>query len=524
MNKITHKSPFTTLTVFIALIAVMLLPLNGLAQTADPHAGHDHASHADESAENLFTIEEDHTGHDHGSHADESVEDLFTIEDDHAGHDHGDDHNGHAEAEVEHHDEDEDDCATGCASEREEDHAGEAADDHAGHGHAVDPNEFCSEHNMLESEDALCQAGHITDLACGKGMLVRLFDGEVAAKTGIATAKPVAAVSGSGKAFPGQVAFNRNRLAKITPLSSGVVREVHVRPGSQVKKDQVLVTVAMPALAELMAELLSASAQAEQQQARAEREEALYHKGITSQRELQQASADHRSARSTVDKYRQQLKNFGLTNQEIDSLLARREPSALVQLRAPFAGTVTELTTALGEHVAPEGSLLTMADLDTLWIELSLPESQIHTLSDGAPIEATFRGLPNQIFRGNLFYIGSEVDSRSRTLTALAEVANPNHRLRAGMYGDVELTSAVSTGQLAISADAIQMIDDQPFVFVAQQQSDLFEVRRVIVGARKGGLVAVDGLKLGDAVVVNQGYALKSELLKARLGASCADH
>jgi cobalt-zinc-cadmium efflux system membrane fusion protein len=92
------------------------------------------------------------------------------------------------------------------------------------------------------------------------------------------------------------------------------------------------------------------------------------------------------------------------------------------------------------------------------------------------------------------------------------------------MYGDVELTSAVSTGQLAISADAIQMIDDQPFVFVAQQQPDLFEVRSVIVGARKGGLVAVDGLKLGDAVVVNQGYALKSELLKARLGASCADH
>lgn len=457
MNKNSSKILVAKVMVLIAMLSVILVPVHGLAQATDTHAGHDHDA-----------VEGDHSN--------------------------------------------------------EGDHANEGIDAHAGHGHAVDPNEFCSEHKMLEREDALCQAGHITDLTCGEGMLVRLFDGEVAAKTGIATAHPVAAEGGTEKAFPGQVIFNRNRFAKITPLSRGVIREVHVRPGSQVQKGQELVTVAMPELAELMSALISATAQAEQQLARVEREESLHHKGITSQQELQQASADYRGARSSVDKYRQQLNNFGLTNQEIDRLLASREPSALVQLRAPFAGTVTELTTALGEHVAPEASLLTMTDLDTLWIELSLPESQIHTLSDKALILATFRGLPNQTFTGKLFYIGAEVDSRSRTLKALAEVANPHHRLRAGMYGDIELTSAVAPGQLAISADAIQMIEDQPFVFIAQQQADLFEVRRVAVGARKDDLVVVDGLKASDAVVINQGYALKSEVLKARLGASCADH
>jgi len=481
--------------VVLIVLALVFFPYYAFAQEVDPHAGHGHAV---EPVENLFPLDDDHAGHDHASHAEEPLE---------------------------HHDDDEEDCATGCGDDHgdADDHDTEV-DEHAGHGHGVDPNEFCSEHNMLEREDALCQAAHITDLACGSGMLVRLFDTAVAAKTGIATMPPVAITSATGQAFPGQVAFNRNRLAQITPLSSGVVREVHVRPGSQVAQGQVLVTVAMPELAELMAELLSASAQAEQQLARAEREEALYQKGITSQRELQQASADQRSARSSVDKYRQQLHNFGLTNQEIDSLLARREPSALVKLRAPFAGTVTELTTALGEHVAPEASLLTMADLDTLWIELSVPESQIHSLSAGAPIMATFSGLPAQTFTGKLFYLGAVVDSRSRTLTALAEVANPGHRLRAGMYGEVELTSAASSDQLAISADAIQMIDDQPFVFVAQPQDDLYEVRRVVTGTRKGNLIAVTGVTLADAVVVNQGYALKSEVLKARLGASCADH
>ena len=484
MKRSIQISPLSMITLVLIAVALLLFPSAILAVVA-PHAGHEHAGH---------------------------------------------DHSAHAEVELEHHDdEDKGDCATRCGEDHavvsdDDDHADEAADEHAGHGHAVDPDAFCREHNMLEREDALCQAGHITDLACGDGMLVRLFDGEVAAKTGIVTKQPVPVTSGNGMVFPCQVAFNRNRIAKITPLSSGIVREVHVRPGNQVNKGQVLVTVAMPDLAELMAELLSATAQAEQQQTRVEREQALYRKGITSQRELQQASADQRSARSSVDKYRQQLNNFGLNKGEIDRLLQQRQPSALVQLRAPFAGTVTELTTALGEHVAPEAALVTVADLDNLWIELSVAESQIHTLSDGAPIVATFAGLPNQQFHGQLFYVGAVVDSRSRTLTALAEVVNPQHKLRAGMYGDAELTTAAATDQVAISADAIQMIDDLPFVFVAKQQSDLFELRRVVAGARIGDLIAVNGLTFADNVVVNQGYALKSEVLKARLGASCADH
>lgn len=473
MHKTTQLSPFTAAVVRIILVGAVVFPYCASAQDSDPHAGHDHAATA------IGALCSDHD--DHGDHA------------------------GHADVTT--------------AQQRD------VADDHAGHNHAGAGDEFCSEHNMFEREDALCQADHITDLSCGDGMLVRLFDTEVAAKIGITTQQPLALERGATMRFPGQVAFNRNRLAQITPLSRGVVREVHVRPGSQVEKGQVLVTLAMPELAELIAELLSASAQAEQQHSRVEREERLYHQGITAQRDLQQARADQQSAHSNVNKYRQQLNNFGLSNHEIDAVLEHRHPATLVRLRAPFAGTVTALTTARGEHVTAESSLLTVADLDHLWLELSVPEAQIQSLDAGAAITATFRGLPNQTFSGELFHIGTLIDNRSRTLTALAEVANPEHRLRAGMYGEVELTSAATTtGEVAICADAIQMIDNLPFVFVAQPQQDLYEVRRVVTGARTGTLLAVAGVTLTDAVVVTQGYALKSEVLKARLGASCADH
>ena len=71
---------------------------------------------------------------------------------------------------------------------------------------------------------------------------------------------------------------------------------------------------------------------------------------------------------------------------------------------------------------------------------------------------------------------------------------------------------------------AVQAIDGKSYVFVALEQ-DLFELRRVETGPRRAGeVLVVAGLKDGEKVAASQGFALKSELLKSRLGASCADH
>lgn len=474
----------------------------------------------------LWAVEQDHAGHDHDleqlfdSHATDATEQSHQAHGPAcAGHD--EEHQEAAEPVHNDHGQPTEDHA-GHDDEGHDDH-GEEGEDHSGHNHAMDPNAFCLDHQLLERIDALCQAGHIGDLAPGAGMMVRLYDRQVAEKTGISTATPQYLPTVSTGRFAGQVAFNRNRLAKITPLSSGLVRTVHVRPGSQVKQGQPLVTVEMPELAGLKAELLSAVANAEQANAQARREATLYEKGITAQQDYQMAQSSSLQAESAVAKYRQQLINFGLNAQEIDRLLQQRQPSAVITLRAPFDATVTEVTTALGEQVAPDAALMTLADLDRLWIELAVPESQIQQLQLDGPISATFSALPGRQFSGTLFFIGAQVDARTRTLTALAEVANPNHLLRAGLYGEVVLTGKRDNPQLAISANAVQMINDQPYVFVAHQ-ADLFEIRRVEIGARQGSLVAVNGLKPTDNVVINQGYALKSEVLKASLGASCADH
>ena len=81
-------------------------------------------------------------------------------------------------------------------------------------------------------------------------------------------------------------------------------------------------------------------------------------------------------------------------------LLRSGDSSAVTPLRAPFAGTVVAVQAAVGEAVEPGTPLFTLADLDLLWVEVSLPEPRIYQARVDAPVQAEFDGLPGVTFSG----------------------------------------------------------------------------------------------------------------------------
>lgn len=442
-----------------------------------------------------------HAGHDHGhgnqsvSHQEEDMESLFD-EDDHEDH-------GHAKTTIdEHHD----------------DHDGHRHAEHAGDGG------ICPEHRVPEEEDALCHGDHLGELVPGEGMKVRLASTDVAAKAGIGLAKPQEVSLAAGNSIPGRVQFNRNRLARITPISTGIVQRVNVQPGELVTKGDLLAQIVTPETAALKAQLLTAQARQKQAEATYHREKDLLAKGISSRQEFQEAEAVYHATQSDSEQYRQQLLNYGFSTTDLEELVRDGVSNSLLSLRAPLTGTVVEFNTAAGEAAEPGTPLFTIADLDSLWIELSVPESRLYLAQYGAPIQARFSGLPGMVFTGQIFQAGAVVDDRTRTLKVLAEMNNPDHRLKVGMFGDVRILDENEQQVLAVHADALQSIDGKAYVFI-QQENDLFELRRVQAGAKSDGMIPIlAGLSHDEQVVSSQGFALKSEVLKARLGASCADH
>lgn len=397
---------------------------------------------------------------------------------------------------------------------------GNAEDDHGG------PDEeggICPEHRVPEAEDALCRPEQIAELKPGQGMKVRLAAPEAASKAGIAVSLPKQVSPGQGAGFPVQAGFNRSRTVRVAPLAAGIIREVLVQPGDEVGKGDVLARIAMPEIASLKAQLLTAQARQAQAEAAYLREKDLLARGITSRREFQEAEAEFRAAESESAQFRQQLSNFGLSVGDIQELLRTGSNSADLEIRSPLAGTVVEMETAAGELAVPGVHLLTLSDLGTLWMELSVSESRIYQAVVGVRVEARFDGLPDEVFTGRIFQAGAALDERSRVLKVLAEVENPGHRLKAGMFGKARIVTGAKQKVLGVPADAVQSIDGVAYLFV-RLEKDLFELRRVEAGVQEDGWVAIRaGLAPGDQVVTSQGFALKSEVLKARLGAGCTD-
>jgi len=476
-------------------------PSLAFAAEEKPHVcqGHnkpEQPPHAHEDEDSFFADLEE-TGHKGADeHADHS---------DHAGHDHNKRVSSHAEHNHGH-------------EKEETSHAGHDHEGHDEHG------EICPGHRVPESEDALCQPDRIGELQPGQGMKVRLASPEVAAKAGISVTRPKMISMAEGIAMPARVEFNRNRLVHITPLAAGVTRQVKVQPGAKVSEGTVLAEVAMLEIATLKAELLAALAHRKQTELAYHREKDLLERGISSRQEFQQAESEYHAARGASDQYRQQLQNYGLSPDNIENIIRHNDTSAVVPFRAPFSGTLVEVKTAQGEAVAPATPLFIMADLDSLWVEVSVPESRVYLAQNQVPIEARFDGLPGMVFSGSIFQVGSIIDERTRTLKVLAQVDNKNHHLKVGMFGNVRILQGNEKQALAVPANAVQDIDGRSYVFV-ELEADLFDLRRIQTGAKVDGMVPVlAGLNPGEPVVSSQGFSLKSEVLKARLGASCADH
>ena len=422
-----------------------------------------------------------------------------------------------------------------------DDHDDDDEDAHAGHGHAArpEPGAYCDEHRLFEAEDALCNPQLMTTLLPGEGMKLRLATPAAAARAGIVLAPAQATHLASGTAVPAQATYNRGRLAEVMALSGGVVRRIAAEPGQKVGKGALLAEIASPGAATARAEHQAALGRLQLADANVRREQELVARGVSARIELEQALAEQQAARASVAQLRDQLAAFGVD--------AAAGGGAALLLRSPLAGTVVARNASVGQTLAPDTPLFTVADLSSMWLELQVTSDRADLAKVGAAIEAEFDDLPGRRFPGKIVQVATGLDKRTRLLQVVAEIANPDGAVKDGLFGQARLLAADGAGAgdsdrhldgedhgqdhgkdhgavVAVPAAAVQSIDGKAYVFVAHEQ-DLFELRRIVAGPRRGGEVVITaGLNAGERVVASQGFALKSELLKSRLGATCADH
>jgi cobalt-zinc-cadmium efflux system membrane fusion protein len=389
---------------------------------------------------------------------------------------------------------------------------------------AADAGLHCREHDLPESECGNCHPELAAGLEPGASLKIRFESARSAALAGVQTGTPRVEPGPAGGSFLARVSWDENRYARVTPLAQGVLREVSADVGQPVSRGQRLATLSSPEVAELKSAYLAARAEEKLKLAVLSREQGLVAQQISAQQELEQAQAEHEVARSRAAAARQKLLDHGLGESAIGHLEDGGTPSSELHVVSPLDGTIVDRDAVVGESVERGDALFRVARLDSMWLELSVPESEVSQLAPGQEVVVTFDRHPGLEARGRVTWVGSSIDPETRMVEARAEVANPDRMLRHGMFGRARIDSQRSSWALWIPADAVQHVDGHPFVF-ARLADDLFELRKVAIGGSAGGRVAVTaGLQPEDEIVVAHSFILKSELLKSRLGAGCVDH
>jgi cobalt-zinc-cadmium efflux system membrane fusion protein len=165
--------------------------------------------------------------------------------------------------------------------------------------------------------------------------------------------------------------------------------------------------------------------------------------------------------------------------------------------------------------------MFTVADLSSLWVTLAVSESDVATLRVGQPVVIRSATLGRDI-AGEVTWISSFLNERTRMAEVRAEVPNHDESLRAGMFVDASITVGESSESLLVPRDTVYSFEGNPFVFV-RLESDLYELRRIQTGSASGGdTVVTAGLSGDDLVAVEKSYLLKSEFQKSRFGVGCA--
>jgi len=189
-----------------------------------------------------------------------------------------------------------------------------------------------------------------------------------------------------------------------------------------------------------------------------------------------------------------------------------------LEIKAPIDAVIIERKSTVGELVDKGGAIYTISDPTDLWVIAEVKERDVAAVKVGQ--DATFKVLayPDREFRGKVVRLGNQIEADSRTLEVRIETDNADGKLKAGMFADVEITTTILKDVIVVPDTALQSDGESQVAFIALGDNK-FEKKAVTLGMEQSGRVQVlDGLKIGEEVVTEGSFILKSELLKGELG------
>jgi cobalt-zinc-cadmium efflux system membrane fusion protein len=316
--------------------------------------------------------------------------------------------------------------------------------------------------------------------------------------------------------LPGEVAVNADRMAHIVPRVSGVVGKVKKKLGDAVKAGEVMAVIRSRDLADAKAGYLAAIERYDLAKTISEREEKLWKEKISSEQDYLDAKKGFAEAKIEMRSVEQKLHALGFSEEYLEKLPLEQESQLTkFEITAPFDGTVIDKHITLGEVVGDDADVFVIADLSSVWVDLHVYPKDLMKIKKGQMVYiSTGQMIPDA--EGVISYVGPVVGAESRT--ALARVVLPNSTgvFRPGLFITARVAIDNIEADVIVPKDAIQTLDGKKCVFIKDEHG--FEPAFVSLGQSNNGFVQVtSGLGPGRQYVTKGAFELKAKIVTSTL-------
>ena len=274
----------------------------------------------------------------------------------------------------------------------------------------------------------------------------------------------------------------------------GIVERVQFESGQAVRAGQVL---AVLDTRQEQAQLAAIEAQRELARLTFDRVQGLLNEKVISRAEFDRATADYRQNDAKVG--------------EVQAVVQRKT------IRAPFSGILGIRQVNVGQYLTGGAALVTLQSLNPIYVNFGVPQQSVGQIPVGRVVHIRANDGATA-WTGRVSAIDSLVDETTRNITVQATLANPDGKLRPGMFVQTEVTLGPSQKVLALPASAISYAPFGDSVFVvAEMKDDAGRAYRgvrqqfVKLGTSRGDQIAVlSGIKPGDEVVTSGVFKLRN--------------
>jgi Cu(I)/Ag(I) efflux system membrane fusion protein len=285
----------------------------------------------------------------------------------------------------------------------------------------------------------------------------------------------------------GRVTADETRLYKITTKFDGYIEKLYVNvTGQQIRKGQPLFSVYSPDL-------------------------------LSTQQDYLLAMRAAKQAPSLLAAARQRLLLWDITPAEIRQLERTGTARKSVTIYSPTNGYVINKIAVDGARVTAGEPLFEIANLDRLWIQADVYESELQFIRLGAPTTTTLSHIPGRTWTGRVTFIAPTVDPMTRTVKVRAELDNADGAVKPDMFGDVVIQQP-ERRVIVVPDSAVLQTGTRSVVFVVRGDGT-FEPREITVGTKEDEFYEVrSGLAANEKVVTQANFLIDSESrLKAAL-------